>query len=303
MHRTDLSVEIAGIKLKNPVITASGTFGYGDELTDLLDVSSLGAIVTKTITLEARTGNPPTRICETAAGMLNTIGLQNVGLERFISEKLGDLKKLGLPVIVSIAGSTCAEYVEISKRLGGLKGIAALELNLSCPNLKKTIICRDEALFSEIIKKVKLEIRLPVIAKLSPHVLDIGELAMLAQKCGADAVSLVNTFPGMAINPESFRPSLSTVTGGLSGPCIRPLALRCVWEAAARVKIPVIGGGGIASASDAAEFLIAGATAVSVGTAGFTDPAAPAKIAEGLRKYLERKKIKSVKAIIGALKI
>jgi len=303
MNKINLSVEIAGIKLQNPVVTASGTFGYGDEIIDLVDVSRLGAIITKTITLERRTGNPPPRIFETPSGMLNTIGLQNVGLEEFLKNKLSGVLKLSVHVIVSIAGSTCEEYVELTKRLSKIKGIAGIELNLSCPNLKKKIICRDKALFTEIITKTSQASSLPVIAKLSPHVQDIAATAALAQKSGAGAVSLVNTFPAMAINTETLRPRLSTVMGGLSGPCIRPIALRCVWEAASNVSIPVIGGGGIASAQDALEFLIAGATAISVGTAGFVDPQAAVKIVDGLEKYMERKKIGYISEIVGALKV
>jgi dihydroorotate dehydrogenase (NAD+) catalytic subunit len=303
MNKINLSVEIAGIKLNNPVVTASGTFGYGDEITDLVDVSRLGAIITKTITLDRRTGNPPPRIFETASGMLNTIGLQNVGLEEFLNNKLSGLLKLSTQIIVSIAGSTCEEYVEITKQLGNAKGIAGIELNLSCPNLKKKIICRDKPLFTEIISKTSKASSLPVIAKLSPHVQDIAALALLAQESGAAAVSLVNTFPGMAINTETLRPRLSTVTGGLSGPCIKPIALRCVWEAASSVTIPIIGGGGIATVQDALEFLIAGATAVSVGTAGFVDPRAGVKIVEGLEKYMERKNVSHLSEIIGSLKV
>jgi dihydroorotate dehydrogenase (NAD+) catalytic subunit len=301
--KINLSVDIAGIKLRSPIVTASGTFGYGDEITDLVDVSRLGAIITKTITLERRTGNPPPRIFETSSGMLNTIGLQNVGLKEFLENKLDGLLKLSTQIIVSIAGSTCEEYVEITKELGKVKGIAGIELNLSCPNLKKKIICRDKPLFTEIINKTSKASGLPVIAKLSPHVQDIAALALLAQESGAAAVSLVNTFPGMAINTETLRPRLSTVTGGLSGPCIKPIALRCVWEVASSVTIPVIGGGGIATAQDALEFLIAGATAVSVGTACFVDPQAGVKIVDGFEKYMERKNVSHLTEIIGSLKV
>jgi len=303
MNKIDLSVNIAGIKLTNPVITASGTFGYGDELADLVQVRNLGAVTTKTITLGPRTGNPPPRICETAGGMLNTIGLQNIGLQRFLDEKLEALAGLGVPVIVSIAGSTFEEYVAITALLNQVKFIAAIELNLSCPNLKKTIICQDEELFSGIIRKTSKIKQHPIIAKLSPQVQDIRRLAALAESSGADALSLVNTFPGMSIDVNTFRPRLSTVTGGLSGPCIKPLALRCVWEAAQSVGIPVIGGGGIASGQDAAEFIIAGASAVSVGTASFVDPDAPSRIAEELREYLKARKLGSLGDIKGKLKL
>jgi len=303
MNKIDLSVNIAGIKLLNPVITASGTFGYGDELSDIVQLSQIGAVTTKTITLGPRTGNPPPRICETASGMLNTIGLQNIGLEKFLEEKQEDLKKLGMPVIVSIAGSTAEEYVVLVSLLNQIKFISALELNLSCPNLKKRIICQDEELFSEIIKKSSKIKHHPIIAKLSPQVQDIAHIAALAERSGADAVSLVNTFPGMAIDINSLRPKLSTVTGGLSGPCIKPLALRCVWEAAKNVKIPVIGGGGITTAEDAAEFIIAGASAISVGTASLADPEAPTKIVEGLHEYLKTRKLSSISELKGTLKL
>ena len=235
--------------------------------------------------------------------MLNTIGLQNIGLERFLDEKLESLLALSIPVIVSIAGSTAEEYVSIVKRLNTVKGISAIELNLSCPNLKKKIICQDEELFAGIIKKTSKIKRHPLIAKLSPQVEDVPAIARLAEKSGADAVSLVNTFPGMSIDVHTFKPRLSTVTGGLSGPCIKPLALRCVWEAASNITIPIIGGGGIASAQDALEFIIAGATAVSVGTAGFVDPQAALNIVEGLEKYMERKKIGFISEITGSLKV
>ena len=303
MNKIDLSVEITGVKLKSPVITASGTFGYGDELPDLVQLSKIGAVTTKTITLGPRTGNPSPRICETSSGMLNTIGLQNIGLERFLDEKLESLLALSIPVIVSIAGSTAEEYVSIVKRLNTVKGISAIELNLSCPNLKKKIICQDEELFAGIIKKTSKIKRHPLIAKLSPQVEDVPAIARLAEKSGADAVSLVNTFPGMSIDVHTFKPRLSTVTGGLSGPCIKPLALRCVWEAANSVKIPVIGGGGIASGQDAAEFIIAGASAVSVGTASLVDPDSPARVSDGLREYLKEKKIASLKDIKGKLRL
>jgi dihydroorotate dehydrogenase (NAD+) catalytic subunit len=300
--KIDISTEIAGIKLASPVIADSGTFGYGDELLDLVDVSRIGAITTKTVTLGPRTGNPPPRICETASGMLNTIGLQNIGLERFLQEKLEGLKKLGVPVIVSIAGSTAEEYVAMASLLNQVKFIAAIELNLSCPNLKKKIICQDEELFAEIIKKTARIKQHPVIAKLSPQVQDIPAVALLAERSGADALSLVNTFSGMSVDVHTFRPRLSTVTGGLSGPCIKPLALRCVWEAAKSVKIPVIGGGGISSGEDAAEFIIAGACAVSVGTASLVDPDACTAIADGLREYLRGKNLQSLQDIKGKIR-
>lgn len=299
MVKIDTSVTIAGIKLKNPVLTASGTFGYGDEIRDLVPLSALGGIITKTITRNPRPGNPPPRVTETASGMLNTIGLQNIGVERFLEEKWPSLKKLGVPVIVSIAGETAEDYKAVAGRLGKAAGIAGIELNLSCPNLKKRIVCQDEDLVREIVRGVAKISRCPVIAKLSPQVADIAKLSLLARVSGAGAVSLVNTFPGMAIDVHTGRPRLSTVTGGLSGPAIKPLALRCVWEAWRNTKMEIIGGGGIATSDDAVEFMLAGASAVSVGTASFRDPAAPARIAAGIMEYCKNKKVASAKELIG----
>jgi len=297
--KINTSVTIAGIKLKNPVLTASGTFGYGDEIRDLVALSDLGGIITKTITRNPRPGNPPPRVTETASGMLNTIGLQNIGVERFLEEKWPSLKKLKVPVIVSIAGETAGDYIAVAEALNGAAGIAGLELNLSCPNLKKRIVCQDEGLVRDIVCGVAKVSRFPVIAKLSPQVADITALALLARDSGAGAVSLVNTFPGMAIDVNTRRPRLSTVTGGLSGPAIKPLALRCVWEVWRNTKMEIIGGGGISTADDAVEFMLAGASAVSVGTASFRGPAAPARVAAGISEYCKNKKVASVKELIG----
>ncbi|MCX5781504.1 MAG: dihydroorotate dehydrogenase [Elusimicrobia bacterium] len=302
-EKIDLSVEIAGVKLKNPVIAASGTFGYGDEITDLIDVSKLGAVVTKTITLEPRSGNPVPRLAETASGLLNTIGLQNVGVQKFLKEKWEDLRKLGVPVVVSIAGETAQEYVEVVKILEEVVGIAAIELNLSCPNVSKRIICKDSSLVEEIISQISRISKVPIIAKLSAQVDDLVYLSVLAEKSGAKALSLVNTFPGMAIDVKSWKPKLSTVTGGLSGPAIKPLALKCVWEVFGKVNIPIIGGGGISTAEDALEFFLAGANAVSVGTANFIDPMNPIKILNGLEEYFKSRKILKMQEIVGKLKV
>ena len=295
----DVSINFAGIKCKNPVFVASGTFGYGYEVADLMDVNSIGAIITKTVTFLPKAGNPPPRLAEVTSGILNSIGLQNVGVEAFCRNKLPLLEKLKIPVIVSIAGETAADYAAIERALNGKKGIAAIELNLSCPNLKKQIICQNTQLVNQIISGVKKACDYPVIAKLSPQVTDIGALALIAENAGADALSVANTFPGMAINIDTFRPKISTVTGGMSGPAIKPLALRCVWETARRARIPVLGGGGIASGSDAVEFIIAGARAVSVGTANFIDPQAPLKIAAEIAQYMKSKKISSLSELTG----
>lgn len=297
----DLTTEIAGLKLKNPVIMASGTFGYGDEITDLVDVSKFGAIITKTITLKPRAGNPPPRIAETASGLLNTIGLQNVGVEAFLKEKWNELKKLRVPLIVSIAGETAQEYSDIVKILNGVEGISAIELNLSCPNLKKKIVCQDKALVEEIIRGTSKISKVPVIAKLSAQVEDIVELSVLCEKAGASALSLVNTFPGMAVDIKTRRPKLSTITGGLSGPAIKPLALKCVWDVYGKVNIPIIGGGGIIKAEDALEFFLAGASAVSIGTANFIEPAAPLKIIKGISEYFKENNIENMRDLVGKM--
>jgi dihydroorotate dehydrogenase (NAD+) catalytic subunit len=301
----DISVNLAGIKLKTPVLAASGTFGYGDETADLVDLSKIGAIITKTITKQPRSGNPTPRIAETASGMLNAIGLENIGLREFINKKSQIYKKLRVPVIVSIAGEGSAEYATIAQQLSDKTWVAGIELNLSCPNLNKTIICKDDNLVTDIIRKVKEVFRKTVIAKLSPDVNNIGDLSLTAQEAGADALTLVNTFPGMAIDINTFRPKLANRTGGLSGLCIKPLALRCVYEVAKYpgIKVPIIGCGGVMTGDDAVEYLLAGASAVSVGTANFLNSSACINIAEGIQSFLKRKKIKSLGDIIGKVKV
>jgi dihydroorotate dehydrogenase (NAD+) catalytic subunit len=300
--KIDTSITIAGIRFPNPVLTASGTFGYGDEIGDLVPLKELGGIITKTVTLRPRAGNPPPRLAEVRGGMLNTIGLQNVGVERFLNEKWPALRRLPVPVVISIAGETAEEYIAVADCLRR-SGACAVELNLSCPNLQKKIVCQDRRLVESIIKGVKKTVPFPVIAKLSPQVADIAVLGRSAEKAGADALSLVNTFPGMAINIRTWRPKLAVVTGGMSGPGIKPLALKCVWETCRSVGIPVIGGGGIMEWSDAVEFLLAGAAAVSVGTASFADPLAPVAVARGIRAYLEEHKLRALSEIIGKLKV
>lgn len=299
--KPDLRVNFAGIKLKNPVLTASGTFGYGYELADLVNLKKLGAIITKTITLEPRPGNPQPRIAEVEAGMLNTIGLQNIGVRAFADEPLEKLKKIGVPVIVSVAGAAANEYADTVKILGKYEGIDGIELNLSCPNLKKKIVCHDLSLMTEVIKKVKKASNVPVIAKLSPLVTDIAELALAAQNAGADALTIANTFPAMAIDIRTFRPKLSTVKGGMSGACVKPMSLRCVYDAYQAVKIPILGCGGIMTGEDAVEFMLAGASAVSVGTASLVEPAVLTEIIDKIEKILKEKNIKSAGSVVGKL--
>jgi dihydroorotate dehydrogenase (NAD+) catalytic subunit len=297
--KIDLRVNFAGIELKNPALSASGTFGYGYELGDLIPLERLGGIITKTITLEPKQGNPQPRIAETASGMLNTIGLQNIGVKAFVEEPLEKLQKTRTPVIVSVAGACVDEYVGTVKILNLQKGISGIELNLSCPNLKKKIICHDLPLMSAIIKSVKKISKVPVIAKLSPLVTDISELALAAQKSGADGVTLANTYPAMAIDVKTFKPKLSTVKGGMSGECVKPMSVRCVYDAYQVLKIPILGCGGIMNGEDAVEFMLAGASAVSVGTASLISPKNIIKVIDGIENILKEKKIKTVKEIIG----
>ena len=301
----DLSVNIAGLHLKNPVMVASGTFGYGLEYEDFYDPSQLGAVILKTITLTPREGNPPQRIVETPSGMLNAIGLQNVGVDCFLSENLPELERIDTHIIANIAGDTVEEYARLAEKLNGASKIKALEINVSCPNVKRGGIAFGVSPESvkEITRAVKEHTSLPVIVKLSPNVTDIVEVALAAQEAGADAVSLINTLLGMAIDIESQTPVLANITGGLSGPAIKPVALRMVWEVAQKVSIPVIGLGGIMNAEDAIEFLLAGASAVAVGTANFVEPLSPLTIISGIEDFLKRKGMKSVEESIGALRI
>ncbi|MCM8797024.1 MAG: dihydroorotate dehydrogenase [Candidatus Omnitrophica bacterium] len=303
--KPNLSVSIGRLKLKNPVLVSSGTFGYGREFAEFLDLRELGAIVTKTITLRPRQGNPPPRTCETPAGMLNSIGLENPGIEVFIEKNLPSLLKMGAPVIVSIsAESDPTEFAALAKKLDRIAGVKALELNISCPNLKRTkLIAQDAAESFQAVKLVRRNTDKPIITKLSPNVTDISAIALSAQKAGSDAVSLVNTFLGMGIDVEKRMPRVSTVTAGLSGPAIRPIAVRMVWEVYQKINIPIIGMGGIMDLSSALEFIIAGATAVSVGTANFINPATTIEIIRGLKQYLIRNKIKEIRSLIGSLHV
>jgi dihydroorotate dehydrogenase (NAD+) catalytic subunit len=301
-ERPDLSVTVADIRMQNPVMTASGTFGYAQEFEPFLDLSRLGAIVVKTITRTPRAGNPPPRVVETPAGMLNAIGLQNVGVHAFIEEKLPYLRTLGPPIIVNIAGESIEDYVELAQRLSDQEGVSGIELNISCPNVADGLIFGCNAVLAhKLLSQVRQVTRLPLIPKLSPNVTDVVEIARALADAGADALSLINTLIGMAIDVRSRRPKLGNVTGGLSGPAIRPIAVRMMWEVAQAVKLPLIGMGGIMTADDALEFLIAGATAVAVGTANFTSPSSTERVIDGIEAYLIDRKAGRVTDLIGSL--
>jgi len=302
--KADLSVRIGSLVLKNPIIPASGCFGYGLEYADVVDLASLGAIAVKGLFLAERDGHPPPRIVETPSGMLNAIGLQGIGVHRFVREKMPELRRRGAVVIVNICGSGIDEYVELARILSDVEGVAALELNISCPNIKEGGIqfgC-DLTSTHAVVSAVRKVTRLPIIPKLTPNVTSVSSFAKAAEDAGADAVSLVNTFLAMAIDVETRRPRLSNVVGGLSGPAIRPIAVRMVYDCARAVSIPVIGMGGIASARDALEFMIAGATAVQVGTACFVDPFIWTKLLSGIEDYLERHGIERVADVVGTLR-
>src|SRR5881296_3435009 len=292
----DLSVHIGSLTLKNPLIAASGCFGYGVEYADVVDLSSLGAIAVKGLFLSEREGHPAPRIVETPAGMLNAIGLQGIGVHRFIDEKLPELRARKAIVIVNICGTTLDEYVELARILSDAEGVAALELNISCPNIKEggiTFGCSLRGTF-DVVSAVRKVTGLPILPKLTPNVTDVASFAKASQDAGADAVSLVNTFLAMVIDVETRRPKISNVVGGLSGPAIRPIAVRMVYECRQRVSIPIIGMGGIASAIDVIEFIIAGATAVQVGTANFVDPLIWPKLLAGMTDYMQRHGIAKV---------
>ena len=302
-HSPDLSVDIGSLKLKNPVMTASGTFGYAKEFESLVDLNRLGAIIVKGLSLYPEKGNPPPRIVETPAGMLNAIGLENVGLERFEREKLPYLRTLATPVIVNIYGKSISEYMQLAARLNDMEGVSGIEVNISCPNVKKGGVAfgayPDAA--AAVTEMVRGETDLPVIVKLTPNVTDITEIARAVESAGADAVSLINTMTGMSVDIERRRPHLANVTGGLSGPAVKPVALRMVWQVVRSVKIPVIGIGGISTAADALEFLITGASAVQIGTANFIHPAATMEIIDGIEDYMIRHRIGCMKDLIGSL--
>lgn len=301
----DLRVRIGSLELANPVMTASGTFGYAREFENLMNLHRLGAVIVKGISLFPRPGNPPPRIVETACGMLNAIGLQNVGVDRFITEKMPYLHGLNVPAIVNILGGSIEEYREITKKLDGVAGVAGIEVNISCPNVKEGGVAfgGDPKMAAAVTEAVKSSCSVPVIVKLSPNVTDITEMARAVEDGGADSISLINTLIGMAIDLETKRPKLANIIGGLSGPAIKPVALRMVYQVARTVKIPVIGIGGIETAEDALEFMLAGATAVQVGTANFVNPRASEEVVEGIARYVQQEKLQSVRDMIGGLKI
>lgn len=300
----DLSTDLGFIKLKNPVLVASGTFGYGQEYARLIDLRRLGGIVTKSVTLKPRLGNSPQRIVETTAGMLNSIGLANPGVEDFITDKMPFLRSIGTTVIVNVAGSSVEEYEKLVERLDQCPGIDALELNLSCPNVKGGMAFSSvPRSVTELIKSLRPRTRLPLIAKLTPNVTDISSIALAAEAAGADALSLINTLVGMAVDIRTRRPKLSNITGGLSGPAIKPVALAMVFKTVQAVSIPVIGIGGIFSTDDALEFFIVGAKAIQVGTANFIDPSTSMKIIDGLEEYCRNEGISKLSEIIKTLKL
>lgn len=301
----DLSVEIGKLKLKNPIMTASGTFGYGEEFADFIDLNRLGGIIVKGTTLHHREGNPYPRMAETPSGMLNAVGLQNKGVDYFIEHIYPRIKDLDTRVIVNVSGSCIDDYVAVCEKLSPLDKVAAVEINISCPNVKQggmgfgTTCSGAESVTSALRKAYDGT----MIVKLTPNVTDITEIARAVEAAGADAVSLTNTFLGMAIDVEKRKPMLSTITGGLSGPCIRPIAVRMVWQVANAVKVPVVGLGGIASGRDAIEFLLAGATAVQIGTANFVDPQVTVKAIDYIEDYLKRHQIASVRELIGGMEV
>lgn len=306
MHSTtNLSVEIAGLKFKNPVLTASGTFGYGLEFTKFFDISKLGGFCTKGLSLEPMTGNPPGRIIETPAGMLNAIGLENVGVLSFIAEKLPALENYDTHIIANIFGKTLDEFALIAQKLDSQPQVSALELNISCPNIKEGGVefGHDPKLTHQVVETVKSNSQKPLWVKLSPNVTDITIFARACEEAGADAVTLINTFVGMTVDVQKYRPQLSNITGGLSGPAIRPLALRLVHQVAQTVNIPVVGIGGITSARDALEFMLVGATAVQIGTANFFDPMSSLKIIRGLEQACEERNIQNISEIIGSISV
>jgi len=301
----DLSVNLGTLQLKNPVMTASGTFGYGTEYYDFFDVSRMGGIVVKGTTLRSRQGNLYPRMAETPSGMLNAVGLQNKGVHYFAESIYPTIRNLQTSIFVNVSGSTLEEYVETAEIINELEHIPGIELNISCPNVKEGgmtfgTICLSAA---QVVKEVRRVYKKELMVKLSPNVTSISDIAMAVEAEGADSVSLINTLLGMAINAETRRPVLSTVTGGLSGPAVKPVALRMVWQVANAVKIPVVGMGGIMNATDAIEFLLAGASAVQVGTANFIDPTTPVKVLEGIEDYMIKHKITQISDLIGALEL
>ena len=302
-NNPDLKTRLGDIELQNPVMTASGTFGYAREFDGLVDLNRLGGIIVKGLALQPTKGNPPPRIVETACGMLNAIGLENVGIEAFAQEKLPFLKTLSPPVFANIYGTRIEDYAELAARVDGLEGIAGVEVNISCPNVKAGGIAfgADPEAAHRVVKSVRSKTTKHVMVKLSPNVTDITQIAHAAEEAGADSISLINTITGMAIDLETRRPKIANITGGLSGPAIKPVALRMVWQVAQTATIPVIGIGGIMSAEDALEFLVAGASAVQIGTANFINPQVATDIIDGIETYMTQRKISSVTDFIGTL--
>lgn len=301
----DLSVNIGELKMKNPVMTASGTFGYGEEFSDFIDIARIGGIIVKGTTLHKREGNMYPRMAETPSGMLNAVGLQNKGVEYFANTIYPSIKDIDTNIIVNVSGSAIEDYVKTAEIINGLDKIPAIELNISCPNVKQGgmafgVTAKGAA---EVVKAVRSAYKKTLIVKLSPNVTDITEIARAVEESGADSVSLINTMLGMAINADTRRPVLSTVTGGLSGPAVKPVALRMVWQVYNSVKIPVIGLGGIMNWRDAVEFMLAGASAIQIGTANFVDPTITLKVVDGINDYLEKYKINSISELIGALEV
>jgi len=301
VKKNNLEVNLAGISLKNPIILESGCFGYGEEYQDLINIDDVGAVVTKTITLKPKVGNPPPRLVETASGLLNSIGLANVGIELFLKEKLPYLEKFSTPIIVSIAGETRQEYLQLIQRLNG-EQIAGIELNISCPNIGKELtVAQDEDETFSLVKAAKKQTKVPLLVKLSPNVTDITRIAKSAERAGADILSLVNTFSAMALDVETRSPKLGGILGGLSGPAIKPIALRMLWQVRKATTLPLIGMGGITNSRDALEFIIAGANAIGLGTAIFINPQAYLEIVDGLENYLSRKGIDDINELVASL--
>lgn len=299
-----LAIEIAGIKMKTPIMSASGTFGFGKEYADFVDLDQMGAIVVKGTTLLPRSGNEGVRIAETPSGMLNCIGLENPGVDYFLSDILPDLARYDVPIIVNVSGNTVEEYGELAKRLD-VAGVAAIELNVSCPNVKEGGIAFGTVPKSAaaVVREAKRNTKKPVIIKLSPNVTDIVYMAKAVEAAGADAISMINTLIGMVIDVHTWRPVLGNVIGGLSGPAVKPVAVRMVWQVAGAVNIPIIGMGGIMTAADAIEFLLAGASAVAIGTGNFVNPSAVESVADGIRAYLTEREMTHVSQLIGQVKI
>ncbi len=301
----NLSIQLGKLKLQNPVTVASGTFGYGVEYAQLLDLNQLGAVVVKGIRLGPVRGNPTPRTCEVASGLINAIGLQGPGVDGFIKKYWPFLKTLKVPTIINIWGTTVEEYAEVARRFDQLGGVGALELNVSCPNIKEggAQFGTDCALLSQVVAACRKATTLPLITKMSPNVVSIAPYAKAAEDAGSDALAVTNSYPAMAIDIETRRPKIANVTGGLTGPCIKPIAIKLVWEAAKAVKIPIIGMGGIQNAADAIEFMMAGATAVAVGTANFYEPQTALQVIDGIRDFMQRKKLQDVREIVGSVRV